>query len=140
MQLTRTLGIWLDTLHHTMNTIWYDNIFILYPKVHNFDVFMRIPFLSESLIFEAGYLFQKLVSQSQVAYLANMTSSPGSKAAQHFATFMGKLVSLFHKLSNFLSTIFLSVVLVLPLVPMATQCPSPMRASPCSLTTTTTTS
>ena len=32
----------------------------------------------------------------QVAYLANMTSPPGSKAAQHFATFMGKLVSLFH--------------------------------------------
>ena len=25
-----------------------------------------------------------------------MTSPPGSKAAQHFATFMGKLVSLFH--------------------------------------------
>ena len=30
----------------------------------------------------------------QVAYLANMTSPPGSKAAQHFATFMGKSVSL----------------------------------------------
>jgi hypothetical protein len=26
----------------------------------------------------------------QVAYIANMTSPPGSKAAQHFATYMGK--------------------------------------------------
>jgi len=54
-----------------------------------------------------------------VAYLANMTSPPGSKASQHFATFM---------------------VPVLRLVPMATQCRSPTRASTCSLTTTTTTS
>merc|ERR1712018_1100557 len=53
-----------------------------------------------------------------VAYLANMTSPPGSKASQHFATFM---------------------VPVLRLVPMATQCRSPTRASTCSLTTTTTT-
>ena len=35
----------------------------------------------------------KLPTLFQVAYLANMTSSPGSKAAQHFATFMGKWVS-----------------------------------------------
>ena len=33
MQLTRTLGIWLDTLHHTMNTIWYDTICILHLKL-----------------------------------------------------------------------------------------------------------
>ena len=103
----------------------------------------------------------------QVAYLANMTSPPGSKAAQHFATFMGKSVSLcITKFKTFFKTIWdekghpvtitftfstftfhidhiyfhFPAAMVPLLVPMVTLCRSPMRASPCSLTTTTTSS
>ena len=53
LQLTKTQGLWLDTLRHTMNTIWYDKIspmkrnFFYHPLLM-FTVTMKVayqPFL-----------------------------------------------------------------------------------------------
>ena len=75
LQLTRTQGLWLDTLRHTMNTIWYDKI-SPHEKKLIWSSFVDVYGHNEGCLTTIFMFLPFKTFKFKVAYLTNMPSIP----------------------------------------------------------------